>query len=165
MDIETLLAKSKDDWNRWCDSLILYNQEKKGLKEKTSLHVSSMNSGIERPESIVRNNLKQSAALLYCEKWWWWIWLQRWWEILWCKRSQSRVTRFTGLKSELKLDASRIRHFGSTEENWARIKIFSSKCHGFSPWLWEKHAQELGYCFPWRCIVQFDIAQEITFTY
>jgi len=44
----------------------------------------------------------------------------------------------TGLKSELKLDANRIRHFGSTEENWARIKIFSSKCHGFNPWIWEK---------------------------
>lgn len=44
----------------------------------------------------------------------------------------------TGLKSELKLDANSIRHFGSTEENWARIKIFSSKCHGFNPWIWEK---------------------------
>lgn len=49
------------------DVILLYNQGKKGVKEKNSLHVTSVNFRIERPESMARNNLKQSAALL-CEK-------------------------------------------------------------------------------------------------
>lgn len=48
--------------------VILYNWGKRAVKEKTSLHVSSVNFRIERPETTVRNDLKQSAALLYCEK-------------------------------------------------------------------------------------------------
>lgn len=106
----------------WFSRVIVQNQGKEGVKEKTSLHISSVNFRIERPGTTAGVNLKQSA-LLYCEKWWRETWLQRRWDILWCKRSQSRVTRFAGLKSELKLDASRIRHLGSIEENWARTKI------------------------------------------
>lgn len=54
----------------WFFRVMVQNQGRKGVKEKTSLHTSSVNFRIERPGTTVRVNLKQSALLLYCEKWW-----------------------------------------------------------------------------------------------